>query len=82
MEALFSYLISVGDATSQLVGRILTWTANPNESISGAAWRKRARYPLVQRGIDLLLGEGHCRTAYEGDLRRAYELIADLKEET
>lgn len=81
IEAFRAYLISVGDALSQLVGRILTWTDNPNESISGAAWRQRCRFPRVRKTIDLLLGEDHCLDSYTNDLRRAYELIKNTDED-
>lgn len=70
-----SYLISVFDALSQLVGRILGWTGNANESISGAAWRKRDEHPWVVRVIDFLLGADHCREAFLADLVRAGELL-------
>jgi len=78
------WLISAGDALSQLLGRMIPvridrrwqcWTASANESVSGAAFRHRIedgiRWP--ERWIDRLLGRGHCAAAFWADYRRAIE---------
>lgn len=78
MNAFASYLLSVFDALSQLLGRIIGWTGNANESISGAAWRKREEHPWVYRVIDFLLrplGPDHCQEAFLADILRAGELL-------
>ena len=66
MKLFLSWLISVGDALSQLVGRFLfvrvdgewvSWTMSPNESISGAAhrWALDGEFTYVEPAIDALL---------------------------
>jgi len=85
------WLISVGDALSQLLGRLIwirhqgrwrTWTDSPNESISGAAdrWAEMGYYEWVAPSIDWLSylwldGRGHCRRARDADLSRAINLV-------
>ena len=71
------YLISVGDALSQLVGRVLTYTATPNESISGAAYRKQDWLRVALDGLFRVFHEGHCRRAHEADVHRALEVVLD-----
>lgn len=79
LKAFWAYLVSIADALSQLAGRITTWTDNPNESISGAAWRKRHQYPMVRIVIDFLLrplGPDHCRGSFMKDWARARIMVA------
>lgn len=71
------YLISVGDAFSQLVGRVLTYTATPNESISGAAYRRDDWLRPILDGIFRVFHEGHCRKSHEADVARALEAVLD-----
>ena len=90
-EIVFSvarWCVSVGDALSQLAGRFIpvrvdgawtTWTANANESISGAAWRhyQSGRYVRVRRVIDFVIfwENSHCRESYRADVERARETV-------
>jgi hypothetical protein len=81
-----SWLISVGDALSQLGGRLIpirvdgkwrVWTDNANQSISGAAnmWAERGRFEWVEKVIDgvaQVFGDSdHCAMARYYDLQRA-----------
>lgn len=80
-----SWLISVGDALSQLLGRFIwvrvdgqwvSWTASPNESISGAAhrWRKAGHFAWAEKSIDFLISpieRNHCEKAFRADFVRA-----------
>lgn len=67
-----SYWHRLGDATSQLLNVALL-NGNPNESISGRAWR--SGWARVRAAIDAVLGAGHCRGAYLWDIARAVRLI-------
>jgi hypothetical protein len=80
-KPLLDYLIRVGDALSQLVNVVFLFGKNPNESISGRAYRlqdKNKAWMYVRVTIDLLASvweKEHCKLAYEGDVRRAKELL-------
>jgi hypothetical protein len=71
------YLISVGDAFSQLVGTVLTYSATPNESISGAAYRRDDWLRPVLDGLFRVFHEEHCRKSHEADVARALEAVLD-----
>lgn len=79
-QSLFDYLIRVGDALSQLVNVAVLLGENPNESISGRAFR-RQRYSLpwriVYNTVNFLFFNqfNHCRHAYLQDLHRARATI-------
>lgn len=85
------WLISVGDAASQLLGRFIpvrydgkwhTFTRTSNESISGAAnWHsENKRFTWVEPTIDTvasLFGEtNHCLKARVADRSRAGRLLS------
>ena len=78
---LIGYLIRVGDALSQLINVVFLWSKNPNESISGRAYRLQGEskaWMYARVTIDLLASvweKEHCKLAYEGDVRRAKELL-------
>jgi hypothetical protein len=71
------YLIRLGDALSQLLNVALL-NGDANESISGRAhregWKTAER---VINGLLRPLGPDHCRTAYEADVARAWELVKE-----
>lgn len=87
---MIDWLISVGDATSQLVGRFIpiyyegqwhTFTRTSNESISGAAhWHsEQGRCHWVSVVIDFLLfpwEEDHCLKSRKADRSRAGRLLS------
>jgi hypothetical protein len=69
-----SYLISVGDGLSQLVGFALLYTRNPNQSISGRAFEHYLDgRPIDRTVINALFfwQSDHCRMAWETDEERA-----------
>ena len=79
--AIFRYLILVGDAISQLLNVALFLGGNPNESISGRAYRCQydLKWSLARMVIDAIFypfESHHCRKAYISDLNRASDLIA------
>jgi hypothetical protein len=69
-----SYLAKIGDAFSQLMNVIL-FNGDPNQSISGDAYRLN-RYNL-RALIDSVLwfDEDHCRQAYLKDVEYARKLL-------
>ena len=79
-NSLLNYLIRVGDATSQWLNVVFLWSPNPNESISGRAWRLRNVYKawsLVRKFLDFVVfwEEHHCELSYYADVRRAKALL-------
>lgn len=73
------YLISVGDAASQLLNALVFCSMNANESLSGRCHSKRHTYfyGTLRIFVNVLFWfqEDHCRFAYERDLERARELL-------
>jgi len=72
-----NYLTRLGDATSQWLNVALL-NGDANESISGRAHREG--WKTAERIIDWLLrplGPDHCRTAYEADVARAFDLVKE-----
>ncbi len=77
------YLKRLGDATSQLLNVAIFMGKNPNESLSGRAYRERKaseRYHGFWWYMHLLINclffwqGNHCKAAYTADLARAREL--------
>lgn len=82
MSPVLTYFIRVGDATSQWLNVVLFFSDNPNESISGRAYRQREvpvwRY--VHKTLDLIFWvfkKEHCRLSYEADVVRANKTIEE-----
>lgn len=72
--------IRLGDALSQFFN-VLLLGGDPNHSISGDAYRY-GREPLRQ-WIDAVFSpweRQHCRSAYENDVFKARELLAELNQ--
>lgn len=75
-----SRLIRLGDAASQFFN-VLLFNGDPNYSISGEAYRKGREQ--LRQFIDWLFSpfeNGHCRAAYENDVRKARELVTTAGE--
>jgi len=81
LQPLFNYLIRVGDAASQLLNVLVFFGDNPNESISGRAWRlhKSSKFwKLMKICIDYIaspLELGHCEASHKADVSRAARLL-------
>lgn len=90
MRSIFSWLVSLGDALSQVVGCCIpfkafgvwgTWTMSPNESISGAAERHflAGKATGVRGWINRLFAlfgdREHCRKAFLYDYARALAYV-------
>lgn len=80
MNKVIAYLIRVGDALSQLLNVALFFGQNPNESLSGRAYRLHKLsifWHLLYLLINAIffLQTNHCFKAYRGDVERAKALI-------
>ena len=77
------YLLTVGDALSQVVNVALLLGDNANESVSGRSWRLRNKYlfwGIMRRVIDWLaapLETDHCEASHKADVSRAAKLLRD-----
>jgi hypothetical protein len=81
MQELSAYLLRVGDATSQWINVVILLGPNPNESISGRAYRLRRQvvWKQVRVCIDILFlpfEKNHCKASYDADLKRAAIMLA------
>lgn len=74
------YFIRIGDAMSQLINVVFFWSMNPNESISGRAYRlsEDPLWGALRVAIDFIaspLEEDHCQKAWAADIERAQKMI-------
>lgn len=69
-----SYFARIGGAISQL-GNVVLFNGDENYSISTDAHRL-GRVKL-EKAVDKLLGEGHCKASYQHDLSQAGKLLAE-----
>lgn len=83
LQPLFNYLIRVGDAFSQLFNVLVLFGLNPNESVSGRAWRLHKRSVIwnsVKITIDYLASPfemNHCEASHKADVSRAARLLRE-----
>lgn len=70
-----SYWYKVGSALSQLGGALTGYTLNSNESVSGAAWRRKNK--LLVKIINGLFfwQDNHCKTAATNEVRACQDLL-------
>lgn len=78
-QKIISYLMRVGDATSQWINVALLGGMNPNESVSGRAWRLHTEsnaWNVTMRVIDTVFfwQDQHCKAAFSRDFQRAKDL--------
>jgi len=77
------YVVHIGDALSQLINVVVFFSDNPNESVSGRAWRLRTKYRfwgILKVVIDFVaspLEEDHCEMSHKGDVSRAAKLLRE-----
>jgi len=72
----------IGSALSQLGSVLFTWdvtTTNPNESISSRAYRLDTKLKSFVNGI-FFWQKDHCKSAYDYDLKLAYNLIKQYED--
>ena len=80
LQPLFDYIVRIGDALSQLLNVVIFLSDNPNESVSGRAYRMRkisTFWYLLQIAINYLFlwQDNHCRAAYRADIERASKTL-------
>ena len=81
---IIQYVIRVGDATSQWLNVVLLLSQNPNESISGRAYRMQNvwLWNKIRISIDWLafpLETDHCKKSHDADVSRAAKLMRDQR---
>lgn len=86
MDRLIQYFIHVGDATSQLINTAVLFSNNPNESVSGRAYRLNDEegWKQAEKAINFVFkrwGDDHCKQAFLNDLSRARQLLGKKEKE-
>ena len=79
-QSLFRYFIRIGDCLSQLLNVVVFFGQNPNESLSGRAYRMhRISWPwnvaYTVINIIFIWQKDHCRLAYALDRQRAARML-------
>ena len=80
----FRYIVRVGDALSQFINVLVFFSHNPNESISGKAYRLRKESKSWNVGYHIVnaiffLQEDHCRASYLKDVKRARRTLLNYR---
>lgn len=81
MEKALQYFVRLGDAVSQLVNVAFFFSDNPNESLSGRAWRNRNKsrfWGIMKAVIDFIaypFEKDHCEKSHLADVTRAGRLL-------
>jgi len=80
MNKFVRYMVHVGDATSQLINTAILLSDNPNESISGRAYRLNDQpgWKQAEQVINFVFqgwNEAHCKQAFLNDIARAKQLL-------
>lgn len=82
LREVLAYGIRVGDACSQLLNVAILLGDNPNESVSGRAYRLAGHskgWGYAETVIDFVLNDGHCKQAYKNDVARAAKTLTESK---
>lgn len=79
-KQIIDYFIRVGDAFSQLINVVVFFGDNPNESVSGRAYRQRSvwYWNAIRVSLNFVLSvfeEDHCKKSHEADISRAARLL-------
>ena len=75
------YLLTVGDALSQLANVAIFFGDNANEGVSGRSWRLRNKYAfwgIMHKVIDWCASPfeaDHCEASHRADVARAARLL-------
>lgn len=78
--AVLNYVIRCGDAISQFLNVLIFFGGNPNESLSGRAYREKHKrfWYTIMKFLDWCFSpfqDEHCRKSHEADLARAAETL-------
>jgi hypothetical protein len=82
LDGTLSYVIRIGDATSQLVNVAVFFGDNANESVSGRSHRlknKHRAWAWLNTSIDYVFDDNHCERAYNNDVARAAKTLSESK---
>lgn len=82
LDGTLSYVIRIGDATSQLVNVAVFFGDNANESVSGRSYRlkdKHRAWAWLNASIDYVFDDNHCERAYNNDVARAAKTLSESK---
>jgi len=84
LHAVFNYLIRVGDGISQFLNVAVLFGTNPNESISGRAYRMQnvwvwSKVRIVIDWLFLPFENDHCKKAHDADISRAAQLMRNQR---
>jgi len=84
MNGTWKYIVRIGDALSQLVNVVFLLSENPNESVSGRAYRMRAvfAWAVCMRVLNAVFfwQDNHSRLSYHADVERAKSVLASVEE--
>ena len=84
VSSIINYLTRLGNAVSQLINVVIFMGKNPNESLSGRAYRERQAaaygygfwwYMHLLINCLFFWQGNHCKASYDADVARAHELI-------
>lgn len=80
LQQICRYFIRIGDCLSQLLNVVVFFGQNPNESVSGKAFRLRrisTFWKITYKGINFIFywQDDHCKAAYTADLKRAEQTL-------
>lgn len=80
-NVVISYFRHIGDAISQLINVVFFISENPNESVSGRAWRQRSHWfwgamRVVLDCAAFVFEKNHCKKSHMNDVARARITIA------
>ena len=80
-NAVISYFRHIGDALSQLINVVFFISKNPNESVSGRAWRQRSHWfwgamRVVLDYAAFVFEKNHCKKSHLNDVSRARMTVA------
>lgn len=70
-----SYWYKVGSALSQLGGALTGYTLNSNESISGAAWRRKNKVLVKVINTLFFWQDNHCKQAAINEVTACQNLL-------
>jgi len=82
MNKFVRYMIHVGDATSQLINTAVLLSDNPNESVSGRAYRLNDQqgWKQLEKTLNFIFAgwqEDHCKQSFLNDVARAKQLVKE-----
>lgn len=80
LKPFLNYLLRIAEALSQLINVVVFFGDNPNEQVSGRAYRMRRinwQWAALRWAINFLFfwQQDHCRDSHVADLKRAEKTL-------